>query len=128
MRLWMFAILGVLTITSSLAWADREAGREIFRANCIGCHAINCNKNGPKLGGILGRNAGMVTDFDGYSEAMKNSGIVWNEKTLNSYLSDPASFVPDNAMASFGRIENDTERRDLIDFLIKPDDSLDLCF
>jgi len=59
---------------------------------------------------------------------MKKSGIVWDRDILNAYLTDPASVVTDNAMASFGKIPDAIDRRDLIEFLTKPDNSLDLCF
>ena len=121
-------ILGLITLCSGPVLADREAGRDVFRENCIGCHSFECNRSGPRLGDLLGKAAGTISDFDGYSDAMKNSGIVWIKETLDAYLADPASVVPDNAMASFGRIDDDTERRNLINFLIEPDTSLDLCF
>ena len=128
MRIAVPMILGVLILGGGPVLADRAAGRHVFRAHCIGCHAIQCNRNGPKLVGIVGRTAGTISDFDGYSDVMKNSGIVWNEESLDAYLTDPASYVPGNAMASFGRIADDTDRRNLINFLVEPDESLDLCF
>ena len=73
------------------------------------------------LDGIIGRPAGSVSDFDGYSDAMKNSGIVWDEDKLDAYLKDPKSVVSGNSMAGFGKIENEQERRDLIEFLVEPD-------
>jgi cytochrome c len=127
MRICLIPAFGLL-ILSFPAFADREAGRDVFRAKCIGCHAFQCNRNGPKLGGLIGRTAGTISDFDGYSDAMKKSGIVWDKKTLYAYLTDPDSVVSNNAMASFGKIENETDRRNLIDFLIEPDTSLDICF
>ena len=110
------------------AWADRDAGRDVFRESCIGCHSIGCSRNGPMLEGIIGRPAGSVADFDGYSDAMKDSGIVWDEDKLDAYLKDPKSVVSGNSMAGFGKIENEQERRDLIEFLVQPDKSLDICF
>jgi cytochrome c len=60
---------------------------------------------------------------------MKSSNIVWTDETLDAFLADPASVVPGNAMASFARnLEDEEQRRDLIDFLKRPDNSLDLCF
>ena len=57
-----------------------------------------------------------------------DSGVIWSEETLDALLADPAAFVPGNAMAGFGQVENAAERRDLIAFLVEPDTSLDLCF
>lgn len=131
MRWNMGGILAVvlgLFCTSSLA--DREAGRDVFfSAGCIACHAIGCNKAGPKLGGLIGRRAGSVPDFDSYSDAMKTSTVVWTEETIDAYLANPASFMPGNGMAgSAGNLEDAAQRRDLIDFLKEPDNSQDLCF
>ena len=128
MSIRTFVMVGLLATYSLPAFADREAGREVFRTHCVGCHSIQCNRNGPKLGGLLGRPAGTVPDFDGYSRAMKESGIVWDKDILNAYLTDPASVVSGNAMASFGKIADKIARANLIDFVVQPDNSLDLCF
>ena len=112
------------------SFADREAGRDVFySAGCIACHAVGCNKAGPKLSGIVGRRAGSVPDFDSYSDAMKKSTVVWTEESLNAYLGNPGGFMPGNGMAtSAGNLEDASQRLDLIDFLKEPDNSLDLCF
>jgi cytochrome c len=120
--------LAILLLTTSAAVADRDAGREVFRQHCIACHAIECNRAGPKLENVIGRTAGTVSDFDGYSEAMKNSGIVWDEDTLDPFLEDPVAVVPNNGMAAFGGLPDDSARQALIAFLAQPDNSLDLCF
>lgn len=119
-----------LTFFNLPALADREAGRDVFfSAGCIACHSIACNRNGPKLGGVIGRRARSVSDYTEYSEAMKNSKIIWTEKTLNAYLANPAAVVPRNSMISWGfNLEDEKQRRDLIDFLKEPDNSLDLRF
>ncbi len=60
---------------------------------------------------------------------MKNSNVAWTEETLDAYLLSPATFIPGNGMAaSAGNLEDEAQRRDLIDFLTEPDNSLDLCF
>lgn len=120
----------VLIMFCSPASADRDAGRDVFfSAGCIACHAIGCNKGGPKLGGVIGRRAGTVPDFDSYSEAMKKSTVVWTEETIDTFLANPESFMPGNGMAgAAGNLENAAQRHDLIDFLKDPDNSLDLCF
>ena len=120
----------VLTLFCTSVFADREAGRDVFfSAGCIACHAIGCNKAGPKLDGLIGRRAGTVPDFDGYSDAMKTSTVVWTKETVDAYLANPASFMPGNGMAgSAGNLDDAAQRRDLIDFLKEPDTSQDLCF
>jgi len=131
MRVRIAVGLYILALHNLPAWADREAGRDVFyySASCVACHSIGCNRTGPKLGGIMGRAAGSVPDYDSYSDAMKNSNIVWTEETLDAYILNPAAFIPGNGMAtSAGNLEDERQRRDLIDFLKEPDTSLDLCF
>ncbi len=130
MRVRIAIGLSILMLHNLLAWADREAGRDVFySAGCIACHAIGCNRDGPKLGDIIGRRAGSVPDYEHYSDAMKNSNVAWTEETLDAYLLSPATFIPGNGMAaSAGNLEDEAQRRDLSDFLTEPDNSLDLCF
>ncbi len=127
---WTIVALYVLTAFGAPALADRKVGRDAFYlAGCIVCHSIECNRVGPKLGGVVGRRAGSVSDYADYSDAMKRSNFVWTEETLDAFLANPAALLPGNGMASFARnLEDAGQRRDLIDFLREPDNSLDLCF
>ncbi len=128
------AVVCMLIGSNATSWADgdREAGRDVFAysAACIACHAIGCTRDqAPKLGGIIGRRAGTDPDYDAYSDAMKSSDVVWTEETLDAYIADPAAFIPGNGMASTtGKLEDETQRRNLIAFLKEPDNSVDLCF
>jgi hypothetical protein len=80
------------------------------------CHAIDVDREGPKLAGVYGRRAGGVAGFT-YSAGLKNSGVTWNDATLEKWLSDPDVMVPDNNM-SFS-VPKAEERRDLIAFLMQ---------
>jgi cytochrome c len=91
-------------------------GKALFERRCGGCHAIDRDKEGPRLGGVYGRTSGSVDSFD-YSDALKASGIVWNAETLDKWLANPDQLVPNNNM-SF-HLENGGERRDIIDYLKK---------
>ncbi len=51
-----------------------------------------------------------------YSEAMRRSGIVWNEKTLDRFLANPLKAVPGTSMGYAG-IPDRREREDLIAYL-----------
>ena len=53
---------------------------------------------GPSLAGVLGRKAGSLASFHRYSDALKRSGIVWNEETLDAWIANPAALVPGNDM------------------------------
>jgi cytochrome c len=116
----------IVSAASAAAQADPEAGRDVFRRECIGCHAVACNKRGPKLAGVFGRSAGAVGDFPTYSNALKTSGIVWDAETLDRFLADPVAAVPTTTM-TWGKVANARERRDVLAFLRAGDTSLDLC-
>jgi cytochrome c len=122
------ALLVLVTIGEAGAAPARLApGEAQFRAYCIGCHSIGCNRGGPKLEGIFGRKAGAVADFRHYSEALKQSGIVWSEASLDAFLREPASLVPGTYMAAMGRVAGARDRRSIIAYLRRQDRSIDLC-
>jgi cytochrome c len=95
----------VLAIQSPLSYAAGtvEAGGAAF-AKCASCHAVGPTARGafgPQLNGIFGRRAGSTADFK-YSPEMKNSGIVWNDKTLSAFLRAPSDVVPGTKMRFWG--------------------------
>jgi cytochrome c len=114
----LLAIIAAAILTQShageLLAGDPARGETIYR-KCQGCHSIDRNRVGPKHLGLFGRPAGSVPDFD-YSAAMKNSGIVWNEQTLDRFLADPRGVVPGTKMTYAG-IKNAQDRADLIAYL-----------
>jgi len=77
---------------------DPARGKAVFEKRCTGCHAIDADREGPRLAGVYGRKAGTVPTFD-YSPALKNSGIAWSDATLNKWLTDPDVMVPQNNMS-----------------------------
>lgn len=103
------AVAAVLAVSlgSGLAQADDDAkmikkGKKVYN-KCKTCHLIDKEKNkiGPHLVGIIGRQAGAVEGFK-YSDAMKNSGIVWNEEELLAYVTKPKEYIPGNKMVFVG--------------------------
>jgi len=110
--------LGALLLVSSLSLAradgDPAKGEEIYK-RCQGCHSIDRNRTGPMHKGLFGRTAGTVPGFS-YSDAMKNSGIVWNEQTLDQFLQGPRKMVPGTKMTYAG-VADAQERADLVAYL-----------
>jgi cytochrome c len=104
-----------LTSTAALAQGDAAQGEKVFN-KCKACHEVDepQNKVGPHLVGIFGRPAGSVEDFN-YSDAMKESGVTWNEETIAAYLADPRGYIKGNRMALAGLKEE--EIADLIAYL-----------
>jgi cytochrome c len=96
---------------------DVEKGQRSFN-KCLPCHAVGPGaetKVGPELNGLDGRRAGTVASFN-YSDANKNSGIVWNETTFKEYIRSPQAKVPGTKMA-FAGITNPQEIEDLWAYL-----------
>src|SRR6202035_5252118 len=96
------------------ASAQDVAKGEISFHKCLPCHSIGDdaqNKIGPELNGLDGRHSGTVAGFD-YSDANKNSGIVWGEAKFKEYIKDPRGVVPGTKMI-FAGIKNDSEVNDL---------------
>jgi cytochrome c len=115
-----------LLVSSSLcavAYADPQPPDEElevqFNGHCRECHSFvkNDNRLGPSLYGVVGRKAGTVPGY-AYSNSVKDSGIVWDEATLDKWITNPGAVIPDNNMAAlFGGISDAAIRAKIIAFL-----------
>jgi cytochrome c len=107
--------------TAAQSQGDTQRGAKAFQA-CIACHTLEPGRNltGPSLANLFGRKAGSAANFLRYSDALKRSGVVWDEKTLDNWLKDPDKFIPGNDMV-FPGIKDDKARRDLIAYLKSAD-------
>ena len=109
---------GVFALAShqALAGADLAKGEKLFK-RCKTCHSLEEGKKkvGPSLFGLFGRTAGSVEGYK-YSKAMKESGIVWDEETLDAFLTKPKDLVPKTKM-SFAGFKNEQDRIDIIAYL-----------
>jgi len=96
---------------------DAAAGEKVFKTQCAVCHSAVQGKNGigPSLHDVVGRTAGTVPNYQ-YSAANKNSGLTWDDATLDRYLKAPQQVVPGTKMTYAG-VKNDTQRADLIAYL-----------
>jgi cytochrome c len=101
----------------ALAAGDSARGARAFGA-CAACHTLEPGRHltGPSLAGVWGRKAGALESFPRYSAALKRSGIVWNERTLDAWLANPERNVPGNYML-FRGISDERTRADLAAFL-----------
>lgn len=101
----------------ALADGDPDQGAKAFRA-CAACHSLqpNDHRTGPSLAGIWDKKAGGTATFSRYSEALKDSGVVWNAETLDHWMLNPKKMIPGNRMAFRGIAEKKT-RDDLVAFL-----------
>jgi len=106
--------IAIGSFTMSAATSDAAGGKDIFARRCSGCHAVDSEKEGPRLRGVFGRKAGSVPGFQ-YSDALRNSGIVWTEPLLDKWLQGPQALVPGNDMEF--KVLNPDERTALIAYL-----------
>lgn len=121
-RLAVLMWLGVVAASLVLAQASGIAtqpgepvrGKLVFEKRCTGCHALNQDREGPHLAGAYGRTAGSVSGFD-YSDALKASHVVWDQGTLERWLTDPQTMLPGVNMDFY--VANPQERADVIAFL-----------
>jgi len=86
----------------------------LFGRRCSGCHALDLNKEGPRLRGVYGRQAASAPDFV-YSDALKKMDIRWDDQSLDRWLSNPDAMAPDTDMAF--RLANEEERKVVIAYL-----------
>jgi alcohol dehydrogenase (cytochrome c) len=74
-------------------------GQKVFETQCASCHTIKPGVNGfgPSLAGVVGRPAGRAPGYT-YSAAMANSGLTWDEGTLDAFLTNTQQKVPGTSM------------------------------
>jgi cytochrome c len=111
-----FAAVGVaLAVTTGGAHAAGDAirGKALYEG-CQDCHSMQENGVGPRHKGVFGRTAGTQPGY-AYSNALKQSGVVWNETTLDKWLTNPQGFIPGVKM--FYHLAKPQDRADVIEFL-----------
>ena len=119
-------LLGVLVAgTASFAAsapamsADPKHGAELYQ-RCSRCHSLEANPAepppGPSLAGIFGRQAGTFASYTRFSQVMKNSGIVWNDDSMDRFLASSDAAIPGNRMIDV-EITDKGDRADLIAYL-----------
>src|SRR6266404_5107946 len=109
--------LTALSIPLSAQTSDTARVQQLYRA-CAACHSLEPNRNmtGPSLAELWNRQAGGLPSFERYSPALKSSGIVWQDNTLDEWIKDPQHFIPGNTM-TFPGIKDARQRADLLAFL-----------
>jgi len=117
----LFAAAAALTALPGFAAdkADVANGKTLFEQRCGICHAVSNAPGGPVAGpsmvGIVGRKAATVPGFALYSPALKSSGLTWNLKTLDEFLTMPMTKVPGTTMPMM--LPDAKERADVIGYM-----------
>jgi cytochrome c len=107
-------VAAAIAVSASVAAAQDVANGEHSFGKCVPCHSIGPdaqNKIGPELNGLDDRHSGTAPNYN-YSDANKNSGIVWNEATFREYIKSPQAVIPGTKM-TFAGIKNDQEINDV---------------
>src|SRR5436309_507059 len=116
-RLPIVAVAVLWSVQALAVEGNAKRGQNLFQ-NCMAWHSLSADKNmtGPSLSGLWGRKAGTVPSFTRYSDALKSSGMVWNDQTLDKWLTDPEHTIPGNTM-TFRGIADAQQRADVLAYL-----------
>ena len=105
----MAATAGTAAAQSLAQAGEASRGQRVFNTQCRACHTLEkdgASTAGPNLHGVFGRKAGTGGGYDS-SDAMKKSGIVWDEATLAEYSRDPKGFAAKSARLGTAQAEID---------------------
>ena len=115
-----FSTLALLASFAPALAAEEQGddGQVAYNNACRTCHSFKegDNRLGPTLHGVVGRKAGTVEGF-AFSPAMKDSGITWDEATLDKFITSPNQVVSGNKMQPFGGVADAGERKKIVDYL-----------
>jgi cytochrome c len=117
----LIAGLSIAQLAATAASAqsgDAARGQRVFNTQCRACHTLEKDgpsPAGPNLDGVFGRKAGTAAGYE-FSDAMKNSGIVWDDATMADYNRDPKGKVPGTKMV-FNGVKNAGQLADLVAYL-----------
>jgi cytochrome c len=106
-------VAAIASCGAAFAAGDVVHGEALYQG-CQDCHSIEDNGVGPRHKGVFGRVAGTQPGYS-YSAALKNSGVVWNEETLDKWLTNPQGFI--SGVKMFYHLANPQDRADVIEFL-----------
>jgi cytochrome c len=118
----MLALAALLTSAAAMTTADAQSKPTVapaaFNNACRTCHSIKegDHRIGPSLHGIFGAKAGTRSGF-GASAAMRNSGLTWDEATLDRFIENPEAVVPNNGMKPYAGLPDAEARKKIVEYL-----------
>jgi cytochrome c len=117
LRTTFLAVTLLISGVAPVLAQDAAAGEKDFLV-CRACHQIGPtakNAVGPVLNGVVRRKAGTYAGFT-YSDANRDSGLVWTPEELDKYLTSPQTVVPHTKMI-FPGLKDAQKRKDVIAYL-----------
>ena len=115
----LVGLIGMLGAGPTMAGGDAAKGEKVFQ-KCGACHTSvpGVHGFGPSLVGVVGNRPGQAAGFR-YSKGMvafAESGAVWDETTLDVFLTRPRRLVKGTRMA-FPGLKKEQDRADVIAYL-----------
>ncbi|HZV65218.1 MAG TPA: c-type cytochrome [Telluria sp.] len=107
-------ITGAALSGHAQAAGNAVQGQKLYQAMCAACHSMEYNGVGPAHKGVFGRKAGSQAGYS-YSPALKASKVVWGEKDLDRWLTNPEKFIPGQKMGFL--VASASDRADLVAYL-----------
>ena len=109
----------VLAFVVAASAAPASDGEMAFNNNCRTCHSTKAgdNRMGPSLHGIVGAKAGASQGYTLYSQGLRGSGITWDQATLDKFIANPESVIPNNSMKPYKGITDPKVRAQIVEFL-----------
>jgi cytochrome c2 len=112
------AALAAPLLAQAASTGDAAKGAALFKQRCSACHtAVDDGKPhpAPTLQGVVGRKAGSLAAFKGYSPGLKALGKTWDRASLDAFLAMPAKQVPGTFMVI--SLPKADERQDVLAYL-----------
>jgi cytochrome c len=112
------AIVAALAHVQPASAAELQRGEATFKRLCAACHNLDGGRlplTGPTLDKLIGRKAAAVEGFGRYSQALRDSTLVWDAGALDRFLADPKGFLPGTSHAV--AVRNEEERAALLAYL-----------
>jgi cytochrome c len=90
LALLFFCLASTQAVAQTAAPAGNVARGKLVFLECQACHAVapgGPTLVGPDLFGVYGRKAGSLVGYQ-FSDALKSSGLVWNDTNLDRWHQD----------------------------------------
>jgi cytochrome c len=112
-------LLACAPIAPAVGADDASEGELKYNNHCRTCHSTKQgdNRMGPSLHAIFGAKAGTVPGYANYSQGLRSSSIVWDEKSLDRFIANPDDVIPTNNMKPYKGITDPEIRAQIVDYL-----------
>lgn len=96
---------------------DKYFLSKVMQTKCMGCHSFDptqASSMAPRLSNVIGNKIGTDT-YRHYSNAIKNSDLIWTKESLTRFLKNPSEVVPGTVMPNPGL--NDAEINEIVEII-----------